>query len=67
LVLSDYRVYPLSPGDHSPAKLREACEKSVASLKGNKIRVYYLHAPDYATPFEETLKTIDELYREGKL
>ncbi|KAK7455755.1 hypothetical protein VKT23_010787 [Stygiomarasmius scandens] len=62
----DTKVYPLSPGDHSPAKLREACEKSVASLKGNKIRVYYLHAPDYATPFEETLKTIDELYREGK-
>ncbi|THV02735.1 aflatoxin B1-aldehyde reductase [Dendrothele bispora CBS 962.96] len=62
----DTKVYPVTPGDHSAAKLREACEKSVASLKGNKIRVYYLHAPDYATPFEETLKTIDELYKEGK-
>ncbi|KAF5350787.1 hypothetical protein D9758_010333 [Tetrapyrgos nigripes] len=62
----DTKVYPIAPGDHSPAKLRESCEKSIAALKGHKIRVYYLHAPDCATPFEDTLRTIDELYREGK-
>ncbi|KAF5350785.1 hypothetical protein D9758_010331 [Tetrapyrgos nigripes] len=63
----DTKVYPSTPGDHSPAKLRESCEKSITSLKGHKIRICYLHAPDHATPYEDTLRTLDELYREGKL
>ncbi|KAJ6605369.1 aflatoxin B1-aldehyde reductase [Mycena vulgaris] len=40
----DTKLYPLAPGDHSAAKLREACEKSIESLNGIKIRVLYLHA-----------------------
>ncbi|KAJ7192922.1 aflatoxin B1-aldehyde reductase [Mycena pura] len=62
----DTKFYPLAPGDHSVAKLKESYKKSVESLKGIKIRVLYLHAPDRATPFVETLEVIDELYKEGK-
>lgn len=28
--------------------------------------MWYLHAPDRTTPFEVTLKAVDDLYKEGK-
>ena len=28
--------------------------------------MWYLHGPDRTTPYEVTLKAVDELYREGK-
>ncbi|KAJ7115299.1 aflatoxin B1-aldehyde reductase [Mycena epipterygia] len=62
----DTKFYPLAAGDHSPAKLREAYAKSAEALQGVRIRVLYLHAPDRATPWVETLKVIDELHKEGK-
>ena len=30
------------------------------------IEMWYLHAPDRTTPYEVTLKAIDQLYKEGK-
>lgn len=30
-----------------------------------KVRVFYLHAPDRSVPFEETLREVNELYKEG--
>ena len=65
--LLNCRIYPLAPGDHSSARLKALVAESVAALKGNKIRVFYLHAPDQATPWAETLKAINELYHEGTL
>ncbi|KAJ6505399.1 aflatoxin B1-aldehyde reductase [Mycena sanguinolenta] len=62
----DTKIYPLAPGDHSAAKIKEACTRSIEALNGVKIRVLYLHAPDRATPWAETLQTIDELHQEGK-
>ncbi|KAJ6605366.1 aflatoxin B1-aldehyde reductase [Mycena vulgaris] len=62
----DTKLYPLAAGDHSAAKLREACDRSLEALNGIKIRVLYLHAPDRATSWLETLQTIDELHKEGK-
>jgi aflatoxin B1 aldehyde reductase len=61
------KVYPVTPGDHSPEKLRATLEKSLSELKTDKVDIYYLHAPDYATPFEETIKAMDELHKEGKV
>ncbi|KAJ7691340.1 aflatoxin B1-aldehyde reductase [Mycena rosella] len=61
----DTKFYPLAAGDHSAAKLRASCEKTLESLQGTRIRVLYLHAPDRATPWTETLKTMDELHKEG--
>ena len=28
--------------------------------------MWYLHAPDRSTPYEETMRTVNELYKEGK-
>ncbi|KAJ6582358.1 aflatoxin B1-aldehyde reductase [Mycena capillaripes] len=61
-----YMFYPLAPGDHSAAKIKAACAKYMEALKGVKIRVLYLHAPDRTTPWAETLQAIDELHKEGK-
>lgn len=63
----DTKVYPIHPGDHAPAKLRELFSHSEKALGSQKIRVFYLHAPDRAVPYEDTLEVINELYQQGKL
>ncbi|KAJ7848089.1 aflatoxin B1-aldehyde reductase [Mycena leptocephala] len=62
----DTKFYPLAAGDHSAVKLKAAYAKTIEALKGVRIRVLYLHAPDRTTPWTETMQTIDELYKEGK-
>ncbi|KAF9922079.1 hypothetical protein FBU30_007831 [Linnemannia zychae] len=62
----DTKCFPLQLGGLQAAKVRESLELSLKALKTNKVHVFYLHAPDYATPIEETLKAVDDLYREGK-
>ncbi|KAJ7050342.1 NADP-dependent oxidoreductase domain-containing protein [Mycena amicta] len=62
----DTKIYPLMPGGHSRAKLREACDRTLTALGRKCVRVLYLNAPDHATPFEETLAAMDELHKEGK-
>ncbi|KAG0042253.1 Aflatoxin B1 aldehyde reductase member 2, partial [Gryganskiella cystojenkinii] len=49
-------------GEHLKATFYE----SLKSLKTEKVDIFYLHAPDYSTPFEETIRLVDELYREGR-
>ncbi|KAK0483578.1 Aldo/keto reductase [Armillaria novae-zelandiae] len=61
----DTKVYPVKPGDHTPHVLRETFQTSLKALNRQKVRVLYLHAPDRSVPFEDTLKAINELYREG--
>lgn len=58
--------YPFAPGQHSPEKLRAANKKSLEELKTNTVDIYYLHAADRSVPFEETLKTVNDLHKEGK-
>jgi aryl-alcohol dehydrogenase-like predicted oxidoreductase len=45
----------------------EAIEASLKRLKTDWIDVYYYHRPDPTTPFEETLRALDELVRQGKV
>ncbi|KAG0066061.1 hypothetical protein BGZ92_005408 [Podila epicladia] len=40
-------------------------EVSTKALKVGKVKIFYLHAPDFFTPFEVTLKAVDDLYKEG--
>ncbi len=47
--------------------LIEALETSLQRLKTDWIDVYYLHAYDAVTPFEETLRTMDALITAGKV
>ncbi|KAG0345890.1 hypothetical protein BG004_002824 [Podila humilis] len=59
------KVYPIQAGDHSPEALTLHLYQSLEALKVDKVKIFYLHAPDFFTPFEVTLKAIDDLYREG--
>ncbi|EED79541.1 predicted protein [Postia placenta Mad-698-R] len=61
----DTKVFPVKPGDHAPAALRATFQTSLKLLSPLKARVLYLHAPDRSTPFEETLREVNELYKEG--
>lgn len=61
----DTKIFPVKPGDHAPERLKELVHESVKALKGIKIRVLYLHAPDRSVPYEDTVKALDELHKEG--
>lgn len=47
--------------------LRSAVEHSLRRLKTDRIDLLQLHAPDPYTPIDETLSTLDDLVREGKV
>jgi aryl-alcohol dehydrogenase-like predicted oxidoreductase len=47
--------------------VRKAVESSLRRLRTDWIDLYQLHAPDPATPIEETLGALDELVDEGKV
>jgi aryl-alcohol dehydrogenase-like predicted oxidoreductase len=51
----------------SRAAIRKALEASLRRLGTDYLDLYYLHWPDYDTPIEETLATVDELVRAGKV
>lgn len=46
--------------------LADGLQTSLSLLKTDKVHIYYLHAPDKDTPFEETVDAIQELHRQGK-
>ncbi len=60
-------------GDHPNARsasrfhLRQAVEDSLRRLGTDRIDLYYLHRFDDVTPLEETLRTLDDLVRAGKV
>jgi aryl-alcohol dehydrogenase-like predicted oxidoreductase len=47
--------------------IMSAVEASLLRLKTDWIDLYQLHRPDPATPMEETLRTLDDLVRQGKV
>jgi aryl-alcohol dehydrogenase-like predicted oxidoreductase len=48
--------------------IRDSVEKSLRALRTDRIDVYYLHrGDDGTTPLEETLQTVAELIRQGKV
>jgi len=56
------------PGDGlSPARIRAACDASLRRLGIDAIDLYQVHAPDPATPLEETLEALDGLVKAGKV
>ena len=59
---------PGSPDiDNSPAHIRRACEGSLRRLGVDAIDLYYVHRIDPARPIEETVGTMADLVREGKV
>ena len=51
----------------SRAYIMKAVEASLKRLNTDWIDVYQLHKPDPTTPFEETLRALDDLVRQGKI
>ena len=47
--------------------IMHAVEASLKRLRTDWIDLYQLHRPDPLTPIEETLRTLDDLVREGKV
>ena len=65
----DTKLYPtvVHGGEisHTAASLRRHLLVSLKALKTDKVDVWYLHGPDRNTSYEETLRTCNELYKEG--
>ena len=60
------KCYPYEAGVHKPDRLKEHAYKSLSELGTYTVDIFYLHAPDHSVPFEETLKAVNELHKEGK-
>ena len=61
------REGPRDFGTLSRRSIMKAVEDSLGRLKTEYIDVYYAHTPDYLTPLEETLRSFDDLIRQGKV
>lgn len=66
----DTKLYPnIADGTgkmtHCASDLRTYLEESLKALKTDKIDLWYLHGPDRKTPYEETFRACNELYKEG--
>jgi len=64
--LIDTKVLSFTPGSHAKGKIQESVSTSLDLLKIPAINIEYLHVPDRATPFAETLEAMDQAYRAGK-
>ena len=53
--------------DGSPEHLRAACEASLRALGVETIGLYQFHRPDPRVPYAESVGTLAELQREGKI
>jgi len=60
------KCYPSTPGNHKTENLKASNTKSLEQLKTDSTDIFYLHAADRSVPFTETLKAIDDMYKEGK-
>jgi aryl-alcohol dehydrogenase-like predicted oxidoreductase len=47
--------------------IMQQVDRSLRALQTDYIDLYHMHGPDKATPIEETLKTMDDLVRMGKI
>lgn len=62
---------PFAPGPYGTGASRlhftKQVEGSLRRLQTDYIDLYQIHAPDRSTPIEETLRTLDDLVRAGKI
>lgn len=71
LVLSS--KFTLATGTHptefgaNRKQIMSSCDRSLKRLNTDYLDIYYIHVPDPITPYEETLRTLDDLIRQGKV
>jgi len=51
----------------SAKRIRQECERSLQLLKTDYIDLYQIHWPDATTPIAETMETVAQLIKEGKV
>lgn len=71
VVLATKAKNPMGEGPNdqglSRGHLLRACDESLRRLGTDYIDVYYMHAPDWSTPLDESLRALDDLVRQGKV
>ncbi|KAL8786509.1 MAG: hypothetical protein Q9213_002736 [Squamulea squamosa] len=60
------KVLSGQPGDHEPSKVALSIVESLGALKTPTVETMFLHLPDRQTPFEDTVKAMDDAFQEGK-
>ncbi|GAA5949565.1 hypothetical protein JCM3765_002705 [Sporobolomyces pararoseus] len=70
-IIVDTKLFPFpdflgKPIKHTEECIREHIEIQLANIKTECIDMWYLHGPDRSTPYEETLRVVNDLYKEGK-
>jgi aryl-alcohol dehydrogenase-like predicted oxidoreductase len=53
--------------DSSRKRVMESIEKSLKSLNTDYVDVYLIHWPDRSIPFEEPMRALDDLVKQGKV
>ncbi|KAH8926818.1 Aldo/keto reductase [Atractiella rhizophila] len=51
------------PSSHSDENIKKSLAGSLALLKIDKVRIFWLHGPNPSVPTEETLRAVDYCYR----
>ena len=51
----------------SKEAMLQGIDDSLRRLQTDYLDIYYLHRPDYSVPIEETLETMDQLVKQGKV
>jgi len=63
------KLYPAKgipePITHDENGLRKHLSESLKALNVDSLEMWYLHAPDRSVPYEETLRVVNDLYKEG--
>jgi aryl-alcohol dehydrogenase-like predicted oxidoreductase len=61
--------YPDKPNyrDSSRQRVTESIEKSLKALNTDHVDVYLIHWPDRVVPFEEPMRALDDLVKQGKV
>ncbi|MEZ0214293.1 MAG: aldo/keto reductase [Xanthobacteraceae bacterium] len=71
LLISTKATFPIGEGanDYGSSRqhLLEAVDKALVRLGTDHIDLFQLHGQDFNTPVEETLATLDEIVRSGKV
>lgn len=71
IVLATKVYFPMRPGPNGSGLSRKAImyevDESLRRLQTDYIDLYQIHRWDYDTPIEETLSTLDDLVRSGKV
>lgn len=72
-IVMETKLYPNAHGPsaafesytHKPEDVRRGLVNSLKALKTDKIDLFYLHGPDRKTPFVDTLREVNNLYKKG--